>query len=65
MYKHKLLLLPVAWLLAFMAFPCAPPDDDKPSSGPSGPTINKAIYDVGTALLTLQGTYLGSATQIY
>ncbi len=56
MYKHKLLLLPVAWLLAFMAFACAPPDDDDAPS--SGPTINKAIYDVGTALLTVQGSNL-------
>ncbi len=61
MYKLKLLLLPVAWLLAFMAFACAPPDDDAPSSGPSGPsgpTINNAIYDFATALLTIQGTKL-------
>ncbi len=63
MNKHKLLLLPVAWLLAFMAFACDPPDDDKPSSGPSKLTINNAMYDVGTALLTVQGTHLGSATQ--
>ncbi len=56
MYKLKLLLLPVAWLLAFMALACAPPDDDDAPS--SGPTINNAIYDVGTALLTLQGTDL-------
>ncbi len=56
MYKHKLLLLPVAWLLAFMAFACAPPDDDDAPS--SGPTINKAIYDVGTAILTVQGSNL-------
>ncbi len=56
MYKLKLLLLPVAWLLAFMAFACAPPDDDDAPS--SGPTINNAIYDVGTALLTIQGTNL-------
>ncbi len=60
MYKHKLLLLPVALLLAFMAFACAPPDDDDAPS--SGPTINKAIYDVGTALLTLQGTNLSPTT---
>ncbi len=58
MYKLKLLLLPVAWLLAFMALACAPPDDDAPSSGPSKPTINNAIYDVGTALLTIQGSNL-------
>ncbi len=56
MNKHKLLLLPVALLLAFMAFAYAPPDDDAPSSGPSGPTINKAIYNVGTALLTFNFT---------
>ncbi len=55
MYKHKLFLLPVAWLLAFMALACAPPDDDAPSSGP---TINNAIYDVGMALLTVQGNHL-------
>ena len=62
MYKLKLLLLPVALLLAFMAFACAPPDDDAPSSGP---TINNAIYNVGTALLTVQGSNLNatSATQ--
>ncbi len=59
MYKHKLFLLPVAWLLAFMALACAPPDDDDaPSSGPSGPAITSASYDVGTALLTVQGTDL-------
>ncbi len=61
MYKLKLLLLPVAWLLAFMALACAPPDDDAPSSGPSGPsgpTINNAIYDFATAILTVQGTDL-------
>ncbi len=58
MYKLKLFLLPVAWLLAFMALACAPPDDDAPSSGPSGPTINNAIYDFATALLTVQGTDL-------
>ncbi len=58
MYKLKLLLLPVAWLLAFMAFACAPPDDDDRSSAPSGPTINNAIYDFATALLTVQGTDL-------
>ncbi len=63
MYKLKLLLLPLALLLAFMALACAPPDDDKPSSGPTKPTINNAMYDVGTALLTVQGTHLGSATQ--
>ncbi len=65
MYKLKLFLLPVAWLLAFMALACAPPDDDAPSSGPSGPsgpTINNAIYDVGTALLTVQGTHLSPTT---
>ncbi len=56
MYKLKLLLLPVAWLLAFMALACAPPDDDDAPS--SGPTINNAIYDVGKALLTIQGTNL-------
>ncbi len=55
MYKLKPLLLPVAWLLAFMALACAPPDDDAPSSGP---TINNAIYDVGMALLTVQGNHL-------
>ncbi len=58
MYKLKLLLLPVAWLLAFMALACAPPDDDDRSSGPSKPTINNAIYDFATALLTVQGTDL-------
>ncbi len=58
MYKHKLFLLPLALLLAFIALACAPPDDDAPSSGPSGPTINNAIYDVGKALLTVQGTDL-------
>ncbi len=59
MYKLKLLLLPVAWLLAFMALACAPPDDDDRSSGPSsGPSINNAIYDFATALLTVQGTDL-------
>ncbi len=58
MYKLKLLLLPVAWLLAFMALACAPPDDDAPSSGPSGPTIKNAMYDVGKAILTVQGTNL-------
>ncbi len=58
MYKLKLLLLPLAWLLAFMAFACAPPDDDDRSSGPSGPAITSASYDVGTALLTVQGTDL-------
>ncbi len=65
MYKLKLFLLPLALLLAFMALACAPPDDDDRSSGPSGPTINNAIYDVGTALLTIQGTNLNatSATQ--
>ncbi len=56
MYKLKLLLLPVALLLAFMALACAPPDDDDAPS--SGPTINNAIYDVGKALLTVQGTDL-------
>ncbi len=56
MYKHKLLLLPVAWLLAFMALACAPPDDDDAPS--SGPAITSASYDVGTALLTVQGTNL-------
>ncbi len=66
MYKLKLLLLPVAWLLAFMALACAPPDDDAPSSGPSGPsgpTINNAIYDFATALLTIKGSNL-SPTQV-
>ncbi len=58
MYKLKLFLLPVALLLAFMALACTPPDDDAPSSGPSKPTINNAIYDVGTALLTIQGSNL-------
>ncbi len=58
MYKHKLLLLPVALLLGFMALACAPPDDDDRSSGPSGPAITSASYDVGTALLTVQGTDL-------
>ncbi len=58
MYKLKLFLWPVALLLAFMALACAPPDDDAPSSGPSKPTINNAIYDVGKALLTVQGTDL-------
>ncbi len=58
MYKLKLFLLPLAWLLAFMAFACAPPDDDDRSSGPSKPTINNAIYDFATALLTVQGTNL-------
>ncbi len=58
MYKLKPLLLPVAWLLAFMALACAPPDDDDRSSGPSGPAITSASYDVGTALLTVQGTDL-------
>ncbi len=60
MYKLKLLLLPVALLLAFMAFACAPPDDDDRSSGP---TINNAIYDFATAILTVQGTHLGGAQQ--
>ncbi len=55
MYKLKLLLLPIALLLAFMAFACAPPDDDDRSSGP---TINNAIYDFATAILTVQGTNL-------
>ncbi len=55
MYKLKLFLLPLAWLLAFMAFACAPPDDDDRSSGP---TINNAIYDFATALLTVQGSNL-------
>ncbi len=58
MYKLKLFLLPLALLLAFMAFACAPPDDDDRSSGPSGPAITSASYDVGTALLTVQGTNL-------
>ncbi len=59
MYKLKLFLLPVALLLAFMALACAPPDDDDRSSGPSsGPSINNAIYDFATALLTVQGTDL-------
>ncbi len=60
MYKLKLFLLPLAWLLAFMALACAPPDDDDaPSSGPSsGPAITSASYDVGTAILTVQGTNL-------
>ncbi len=59
MYKHKLFLLPVAWLLAFMALACAPPDDNDDNGVPSsGPTINKAIYDFATALLTVQGTDL-------
>ncbi len=62
MYKLKLLLLPVAWLLAFMALACAPPDDDDRSSAPSKPTINNAIYDVGKALLTVQGTHLSPTT---
>ncbi len=63
MYKFKLLLLPVAWLLAFMALACAPPDDDDASSGPSsGPTINNAIYDFATALLTVQGSNLSPTT---
>ncbi len=56
MYKLKLLLLPVALLLAFMALACAPPDDDDAPS--SGPTIKNAIYDFTTALLTVQGTDL-------
>ena len=56
--KLKLFLLPVALLLAFMALACAPPDDDDRSSGPSGPTINKAIYDFATAILTVQGSNL-------
>ncbi len=60
MYKLKLLLLPVALLLAFMALACAPPDDDDAPS--SGPTINNAIYDVGKALLTVQGTHLSPTT---
>ncbi len=62
MYKHKLFLLPVAWLLTFMAFACAPPDDDAPSSAPA---ITSASYDFATALLTVQGTDLSptSATQ--
>ncbi len=58
MYKLKLFLLPVAWLLAFMALACAPPDDDDRSSAPSKPTINNAIYDFATALLTVQGSNL-------
>ena len=58
MYKLKLFLLPLAWLLAFMAFACAPPDDDDRSSAPSKPTINNAIYDFATALLTVQGSNL-------
>ncbi len=59
MYKHKLFLLPVAWLLAFMALACAPPDDNDDNGAPSsGPTINNAIYDFATALLTVQGTDL-------
>ncbi len=58
MYKLKLFLLPVALLLAFMALACAPPDDDAPSSGPSKSTINNAIYDFATALLTVQGSNL-------
>ncbi len=58
MYKHKLFLLPVALLLVFMAFACAPPDDDDRSSAPSKPTINNAIYDFATALLTVQGSNL-------
>ncbi len=62
MYKHKLFLLPVAWLLAFMALACAPPDDDDRSSGPSGPAITSASYDVGTALLTVQGSNLSPTT---
>ncbi len=62
MYKHKLLLLPVALLLAFMALACAPPDDDDRSSGPSKPTINNAIYDFATALLTVQGSNLSPTT---
>ncbi len=59
MYKLKLFLLPVALLLAFMALACAPPDDDAPFSGP---TIKNAIYDVGKALLTVQGTNLSPTT---
>ncbi len=59
MYKLKLFLLPVALLLAFMAFACAPPDDNDDNGAPSsGPTINNAIYDFATALLTVQGTDL-------
>ncbi len=58
MYKLKLFLLPLAWLLAFMALACAPPDDDDRSSAPSKPTINNAIYDFATALLTVQGSNL-------
>ncbi len=59
MYKLKLLLLPVALLMGFMEFSCAPPDDDDaPSSGPSKPNIRNAMYDVATALLTVQGTNL-------
>ncbi len=58
MYKLKLFLLPLALLLAFMALACAPPDDDDRSSGPSKPTINNAIYDFATAILTVQGTNL-------
>ncbi len=57
MYKLKLFLLPVALLLVFMALACAPPDDDDAPSS-SGPTINNAIYDFATALLTVQGTDL-------
>ncbi len=55
MYKHKLFLLPLAWLLVFMALACAPPDDDDRSSGPA---ITSASYDFATALLTVQGTDL-------
>ncbi len=55
MYKHKLFLLPLALLLAFMALACAPPDDDDRSSGPA---ITSASYDFATALLTVQGTDL-------
>ncbi len=63
MYKLKLFLLPLARLLVFMAFACAPPDDDDRSSGPSsGPAITSASYDVGTALLTVQGTHLSPTT---
>ncbi len=59
MYKLKLFLLPVALLLAFMAFACAPPDDNDDNGAPSsGPTINNAIYDFATAILTVQGTDL-------
>ena len=59
MNKHKLFLLPVVLLLAFMAFACAPPDDNDDNGAPSsGPTINNAIYDFATALLTIQGTNL-------